>query len=101
MAKYLLRRTWFGPDGNRYRPKPGGVEISDALAKSLPSSAVKVGKDGTPEKKTEGGEPFALSELANTVNPPYDPEVKGGLQLSHRPEDQVDEEEPKKDQKKK
>ena len=37
MVQVILRKTWFAPNGLRY--KEGQHEINDKLAKSLPSTA--------------------------------------------------------------
>ena len=72
--RVLLRRTWFAPNGFRYRRFPGGVEIPDEFRKALPSTAVVVGKDEEPKDKNVGGEPVALSQLGSQLNPPGDPD---------------------------
>lgn len=69
-----LRRTWFAPNGFRYRPYQGGVEIPDAYADKLPRDAVRLNSRGEPEKK-KGEIPIALSQLASHMNPPVDPDL--------------------------
>lgn len=68
-----LQRTWFAPNGFRYKPFAGGVEVPDTFKDRLPSGAVVLDKDEQPVKRKKGEEPVALSQLASTLNPPGDP----------------------------
>lgn len=73
MPKYLLRRTWFGPDGYRYRPDSRGTNIPAKYVKALPADAVPF--DQAPPVLEREPEPDTLSQLALSLNP-SDPTAK-------------------------